>query len=99
MRGWMLLIVVVSTPMLSGCGVLSKSDATTSSWLERVRRQLAQTARDVQADLDFHENEGLEAFGNRKGDAASSVRHEICARETSESRKGGRSCALNSKLP
>jgi hypothetical protein len=29
----------------------------------------------------------------------SSVRHEICARETSESREGGRSCALSSKLP
>jgi len=34
-----------------------------------------------------------------KGDAASSVRHEICARETSESGKDRRSCALSSKLP
>jgi len=29
----------------------------------------------------------------------SSVRHEICARETRESREDGRSCALDSKLP
>jgi len=77
MRGWMLLIVVVSTPMLSGCGVLSKSDATTSSWLERVRRQLAQTARDVQADLDFHENEGLEAFDPKAVEQVKAMRGEM----------------------
>jgi hypothetical protein len=41
----------------------------------------------------------MERIGDRKGDAASSVRHEICARETSESREVGQSCALNSKLP
>ena len=29
----------------------------------------------------------------------SSVRHEICAREASEPREGGLSCALGSKLP
>ena len=48
----------------------------------------------------FDENvEGLSYFRNRKGDRSSSVRHEICARETSESREDGRSCALDSKLP
>jgi len=77
MRGWMLLIVVVSTPMVSGCGVLSKSDATTSSWLERVQRQLAQTARDVQADLDFHENEGLEAFDPKAVQQVKAMRGEM----------------------
>ena len=77
MRGWMLLIVVVSTPMLSGCGVLSKSDATTSSWLERVRRQLAQTAREVQADLDMHENEGLEAFDPKAVQQVKAMRGEM----------------------
>ena len=37
--------------------------------------------------------------GDRKGDAATPVRHEICARETSESRENGQSCALSSELP
>ena len=35
----------------------------------------------------------------RKELRPSSVRHEICAREASEPREGGLSCALGSKLP
>jgi hypothetical protein len=43
---------------------------------------------------------GFEAeMATEKGAQSSSVRHEICAREPSESREGGRSCALSSKLP
>ena len=33
-----------------------------NAWLAKTRRQLAQVAKDIKADLDFHESEGLEAF-------------------------------------
>jgi ATP-dependent Clp protease protease subunit len=50
MHGWMLLIVVVSTPMLCGCGVLQTPGTTSDSWLTRARRQLAQVAKDIERD-------------------------------------------------
>ena len=33
-----------------------------NAWLAKTRRQFAQVAKDIKADLDFHESEGLEAF-------------------------------------
>ena len=42
---------------------------------------------------------GTQLFSARNELRPSSVRHEICAKETRESGEGGRSCALNSKLP
>jgi len=33
-----------------------------NAWLAKTRRQIAQVAKEIKADLDFHETEGLEAF-------------------------------------
>ena len=77
MRGWMLLIVVVSTPMLCGCGMLQTPGATSDSWLTRARRQLAQVARDIEADLDLHDNEGLEAFDPTAAQQINAMRGEM----------------------
>jgi predicted nucleic acid-binding Zn ribbon protein len=33
-----------------------------NTWLAKTRRQLAQVAKEIQADMDFHDTEGLEAF-------------------------------------
>jgi len=77
MHGWMLLIVVVSTPMLCGCGVLQTPGTTSDGWLTRARRQLAQVAKDIEADLDFHENEGLEAFDSKAVRQVNAMRGEM----------------------
>ena len=60
MRGRTFLIVLLCTPVLGGCGALQRPDAAADGWLTRVRRQMDQAAREIQADLDFHETEGLE---------------------------------------
>jgi hypothetical protein len=77
MRGWMLLMMVVSTPMLCGCGVLQTPGTTSDSWLTRARRQLAQVAKDIEADLDLHENEGLEAFDPKAVQQVNAMRSEM----------------------
>ena len=33
-----------------------------NKWLAKTRRQLAQVAREIKADMDFHDTEGLKAF-------------------------------------
>ena len=48
---------------------------------------------------DIENDYTLRAKSMRKELRPSSVRHEICAREASEPREGGLSCALGSKLP
>jgi hypothetical protein len=65
MRCRTLLIMLLCSSVLPGCGVLQTSGTTSDGWLTRAQRQLAQVARDIESDLDFHENEGLEAFDSK----------------------------------
>jgi hypothetical protein len=77
MRGRTFLIVLLCTPVLGGCGVLQRPDAAADGWLTRVRRQMAQAAREIQADLDFHETEGLEDFAPNALQQVKAMRNEI----------------------
>lgn len=76
-RGRVLLIMLLCSPALSGCGVLQTSGASWDGWLTRARRQWAQAARDIEADLDFHENEGLEGFDRRAVQQVSAMRSDM----------------------
>lgn len=49
----------------------SAAGGDSTSWMASMRRRLAEVARDVEADLDFHESEGLDSFSP---DAAEQVR-------------------------
>jgi hypothetical protein len=49
---------------------MSVTRAGQDGWLARTRRRLDQVARDIEADLDFHDTAGLEAFAP---DAAAQV--------------------------
>jgi hypothetical protein len=40
-----------------------KRERGTNGWLAKTRRHLDQVAKEIKSDLDFHETEGLEAFG------------------------------------
>ena len=33
-----------------------------NTWLAKTRRQFTQVAKEIKADMDFHDTEGLEAF-------------------------------------
>ena len=77
MRGCTLLIMLLCSSVLPGCGVLQTPGTTSDSWLTRARRQLAQVAKDIEADLDLHENEGLEAFDPKAAQQISAMRGEM----------------------
>jgi hypothetical protein len=61
------------------------ADADSTTWMASMRRRLAKIARDVEADLDFHEREGLDSFSP---DAAEQVRQMRA--EMGGSASGGR---------
>jgi hypothetical protein len=77
MRGRTFLIMLLCSPVLPGCGVLQTPETTSVSWLTRARRQLAQVAKDIEADLDLHENEGLEAFDPKAAQQINAMRGEM----------------------
>ena len=77
MRGRTFLIMLLCSPVLPGCGVLQTPGTTSDSWLTRARRQLAQVAKDIEADLDLHENEGLEAFDAKAVQQVNAMRGEM----------------------
>jgi hypothetical protein len=77
MCGRILLIVLLCTPVLGGCGAIQGPDAAADGWLTRVRRQMAQAGREIQADLDFHENEGLEDFAPNALQQVRAMRSDI----------------------
>jgi len=77
MCGRILLIVLLCTPVLGGCGAIQGPDAAADGWLTRVRRQIAQAGREIQADLDFHENEGLEDFAPNALQQVRAMRSDI----------------------
>jgi hypothetical protein len=64
-----LCVALLPVPLTAGCtamrdpsAVASAGDSGDDGWLTGARRRLAQAAREIEADLDFHENEGLDAF-------------------------------------
>ena len=71
------LIVLLCTPVLGGCGAIQGTDTAADGWLTRVRRQMAQAAREIQADLDFHETEGLEDFAPNALQQVKAMRSDI----------------------
>ena len=77
MCGRILFIVLLCTPVLGGCGAIQGPDAAADGWLTRVRRQMAQAGREIQADLDFHENEGLEDFAPNALQQVRAMRSDI----------------------
>ena len=77
MCGRTLLVAVLCTPMLGGCGAIQGPDTAADGWLTRVKRQMAQAAREIQADLDFHETEGLEDFAPNALQQVKAMRSDI----------------------
>ena len=77
MRGRTSLIVLLCTPLLGGCVAFHRPDAAADGWMTRVRRQMAQAAREIQADLDFHENEGLEDFAPNALQQVEAMRNDV----------------------
>ena len=77
MCGRTLLVAVLCTPMLGGCGAIQGPDTAADGWLTRVKRQMAQAAREIQADLDFHETEGLEDFAPNALQQVKAMRNDI----------------------
>ena len=72
-----LLVTLLCTPVLGGCSAIQRPDAAADGWLTRVRRQMAQAAREIQADLDFHEYEGLEDFAPNALQQVKAMRSDI----------------------
>ena len=48
-----------------------------NDWLSRTRRQLVQVTKDIKADLEFHEAEGLEAFSPDALEQVNALRGEM----------------------
>lgn len=71
------LIVLLCTPVLGGCGAIQGRDPVADGWLTRIRRQMAKAAREIQADLDLHETEGLEDFAPNALQQVRAMRSDI----------------------
>ena len=59
------------SPVSEAVGDSLAADAESTTWMAATRRRLAQVAKDIQSDLDFHESEGVDSFSP---DAAEQVR-------------------------
>jgi len=77
MAGRALLVMLLCSPVLAGCGMLQTTGTTSDGWLLRARRQLAQVARDIEADLNCHENEGLEGFDSKAVRQVNAMRSDM----------------------
>jgi len=71
---WILLAQIVAT---CGCGTLPSRPTESNAWLAKMRRQLLLVGKDIQADLDFHENEGLKAFSPDATEQVNDLRSEM----------------------
>ncbi len=85
-RVWcrVLVIVAVLGGLAPGCTAMrgpavseSAGDAGEDGWLAGVRRSVARAAREIEADLDFHENEGLDAFAPDAADQVNLLRGDM----------------------
>jgi len=63
----------------AGVGPAGPAVATVreDGWLAGMRRRMAQASRDIAADLDFHETEGLEAFAPDAREQVEMLRHDM----------------------
>jgi hypothetical protein len=52
-------------------------ERTENTWLAKTRRQLAQVAKEIKADMDFHDTEGLEAFSPDAVEQVKNMRGEM----------------------
>ena len=77
MPGRLLLVMLFSLPLAGGCAGLREPGAASDGWLARTRRQFGRVARDIEADLNFHENEGLEAFDSKAVQQVNAMRGEM----------------------
>lgn len=85
-RVWcrVLVFVVALGGFAPGCATMrgpavseSAGDASDDGWLAGVRRSFTQAAREIEADLDFHENEGLDAFAPDAADQVNMLRGDM----------------------
>lgn len=80
LRFRVLVIVVGVGTCAPGCIAMrgpAAGDAAGHGWLADVRRSFAQAAREIEADLDFHENEGLDAFAPDAADQVKMLRGDM----------------------
>ena len=71
---WILLAQIVA---ICGCGTLPSRPTESNAWLAKMRRQLLLVGKDIQADLDFHETEGLEDFAPNALQQVKAMRSDI----------------------
>jgi hypothetical protein len=48
-----------------------------NAWLAKTRRQIAQVAKDIEADLNFHDTEGLDSFAPDARDQVRRLRGDM----------------------
>jgi len=48
-----------------------------NTWLAKTRHQLAQVAKEIKADMDFHDTEGLESFSPDALEQVQALRGEM----------------------
>ena len=56
---------------------VSEPDQEENRWLTKMRQQLAQVAKEIKADLDCHESEGLDAFAPDARQQVGAMRSEM----------------------
>lgn len=78
-----LFVALVLGPMTAGCTAMRGPSAAESAgdsddgWLAGARRRFAQAAREIEADLDFHERDGLDAFAPDAAEQVNMMRGDM----------------------
>jgi hypothetical protein len=53
-----------------------QSDGAASSWITSIRQEWSKVYKDIEADLNFHESDGLDSFDPRSAAVLRQLRNE-----------------------
>ena len=53
-----------------------KSDGAASSWITSIKQEWSKVYKDIEADLNFHESDGLDSFDPRSAAVLRHLRNE-----------------------
>lgn len=83
-RTLLVFLMLGLAPVMTGCTAMRSPHAADASgesdddgWLVGARRRIAQAAREIEADMNFHENEGLDAFAPDAADQVHMLRGDM----------------------